>query len=267
MQKSQLVAAALVALAMAAPAARGEVQGQVSLKGANFAVADAVAYRTEDGIEVALLPVAFDRTAAAKDQKIDSFDVMRMGKAYITLRIGNDGSFNCIDYSPGQGGGSACNSDYATALALTTRTAERVAGTFRLKAGGDAADVKFDLKVESAVSRSGTALPANGGEPGRAVLAHFSAIEKNDFEALKVTARPGQRGHMESAEKSGEAKAMFKMMRDMSPQKVKVTGGTVDGDAAMVDFEGVSDGRRVSGVAECVRIGGKWYMKGSSTRQ
>lgn len=266
MQNSQVVAALLAALLLAAPAARGEVRGQVDLKGAKFSVADAVAYRTEDGIEVALLPVAFDRAAAAKDQKIDSFDLMRMGKGYVTLRIGNDGSFNCVDYSPGQGGGSACNSDYAKALTLTTRTAERVAGTFRLQAGGDAADVTFDLKVESTVARSGTALPADGGEPGRAVLAHFTAIEKNDFAALKATARPGQREAMEASEKSGEAKAMFKMMREMSPRKVKVTGGTVDGDAAMVDFEGLSDGKRVTGVAECERIGGKWYMKGSSTR-
>lgn len=43
---------------------------------------------------------------------------------------------------------------------------------------------------------------------------------------------------IEAAENSGEAKEMFKM-REMSPRRVRVTGGTVDGDAALVDFEGV----------------------------
>lgn len=72
---------------------------------------------------------------------------------------------------------------------------------------------------------------------------------------------------MAASEKAGEAKEMFKMMREMSPRKVKVTGGTVDGDDALVDFEGVEGGKPVKGVAECVRIAGKWYMSGTSTRQ
>ena len=79
--------------------------------------------------------------------------------------------------------------------------------------------------------------------------------------------KPEQLAMIEAAEKSGEAREMFKMMREMSPRKVKVTGGTVDGDDALIDFEGVEGGKPVKGVAECVRIAGKWYMTGSSSRQ
>ena len=57
------------------------------------------------------------------------------------------------------------------------------------------------------------------------------------------------------------------MLRAMSPRKVRVTGGTVDGDSAVVDFEGVEDGKSVKGTADAVRVAGKWYMTGSSTRQ
>jgi hypothetical protein len=266
MQKVQVVAA-VAAVLLGAATARADVKGRVSLKGASFAVADAVAYKTDEGIEVALLPAPFDRTAAAKDQQIDSFDVMRMGGAHVTLRIGANGSFSCIDYSTGQGGGSSCNGDYTEALRLTANTADRVAGAFRLKAGGDTADVTFDLKVESTAARAGTALPAGGGEPGRAVLAHFAAIEKNDFKALMATASPRRRAMMAETEKTGEAKEMFEMLRAMSPRKVKVLGGTLNGDQATVDFEGVEDGKTVKGVAECERVGGVWYMTGSSTRQ
>lgn len=256
----------LLALAAAAPAF-ADAKGKVALKGAAFTVADAVAYKTDDGIEVAFLPKPFDRKAAAKDQKIDEFDLMRAGGARVALKIDADGSFNCIDYSTGEGGGSSCNSDYTKALTLTTRTSDRVAGSFKLDANGDVADVTFDLKVESTVARGGAALPADGGEPGKAVLAHFAAIEKNDFKALKATAAPDRRAMMDEAEKAGEAKELFQMMRAMSPRKVKITGGTIDGDSAMVDFVGVADGTTVQGVADCVRIGGAWYMTGSSVRR
>lgn len=266
MQKAPMMLAAVAALTAATPAL-ADVKGKVALKEVSFTVADAVAYKTDDGIEVALLPAPFDRKAAAKDRKIDSFDVMRMGKGHITLRIEKDGSFSCIDYSAGNGGGSSCNSDYTKALKLTANTADRVAGAFRLKMPGSTADVTFDLKVESTVVPAGTPLPPDGGEPGKAVMAHFAAIEKNDFKALMATAQPEQAKMMAASEKAGEAKEMFKMMREMSPRKVKVTGGTIDGDDALVDFDAVADGKPVKGVAECVRIAGKWYMAGSSTRQ
>lgn len=267
MGKSTLVrVTVLVGGLLGATDVQADVKGRVSLKEATFTVADAVAYKTDDGIEVAFLPAALDRKAAAKDQKIDSFDVMRMGKGHVTLRIGSDGSFNCIDYSNGNGGGSSCNSDYTAALKLSARTADRVAGAFRLKANGSTADVTFDLKVESVLARAGTALPADGGDPGKAVLAHFAAIEKNDFKALMATAPPEQRKMMQASEKSGEAKEMFQMMRAMSPRKVRVTGGTVDGDEALVDFEGVEDGKPAKGVATVVRIGGLWYLQGTSNR-
>lgn len=257
-----LLGAAMTLLAAATVAA--DARGKVALRGATFTVADAVAYTTEDGIEVALLPAPLDRKAAARDLKLNSFDIMRTGKAYITLKIGKDGAFNCIDYSEGSGGGSSCNSDFSKGLKLTARTDARVAGSFRMKDGADSADVTFDLKVESALPRPGVALPPDGGEPGAAVLAHFVAIEKNDFKALKATAQPEQLKMMEAAEKSGEAKDLFKMMREMSPRKVKVLGGTVDGDSAIVDFEGVAEGKPMKGTAECVRIAGRWYMTGMS---
>lgn len=266
MQNGHKVLAGVALMAAVAAPAAADVKGKVAMNEVTFTVADAVAYKTSDGIEVAFLPAAFDRKAAAKDRKIDSFDVMRMGKGHITLRIGSDGSFSCVDFSAGNGGGSSCNSDYTKALKLTARTADHVAGTFRLKEPGNTADVTFDLKVESVAVPAGTPLPPDGGEPGKAVVAHFAAIEKNDFKALMATARPEQAKMMAESEKSGEAKEMFKMLRDMSPRKVKVTGGTIDGDDALVDFEGVEDGKPMKGVADCVRIAGKWYMTGTSNR-
>jgi len=266
MRKAMVGGLAFAAAVGTAPGLMAEVKGTLAIRGTSFTVADAVAYKADDGIEVAFLPAALDRKEAAKDRKIDTFDLMHGDGRYVALIVRADGSFNCINYSTGKGGGSACTSDYTAALTLTTRTADRVAGRFRLKGGDDTADVTFDLKVESTVAPPGTPLPPDGGEPGRAVLAHFAAIEKNDFKALKALAQPDQRAMMEAAEKAGEAKQMFEMMRAMSPRKVKLVGGTVDGNDAVVDFEAVEDGKAIKGYAEVVRVGGTWYMTGSSTR-
>lgn len=243
-----------------------DVKGRVRVKEAEFVVADAVAYKTADGVEVALLSKTFDRKAAAKDAKIDGFDVMRAGGPNVTLKIGADGSFSCVDWMSTAGGGSFCNGDLTKALKLTARTADRVAGTWKLDASGNTADVTFDLKVESAVALVGTPLPVGGGEPGKAALAHFAAIEKGDLAALKATAPPEIRARIQESEKSGEAKEMFEALRSMTPRRVRLLTGVVDGDEATIDFEGVLDGKPSKGTVDVVRIGGKWYVKGTTER-
>jgi hypothetical protein len=257
---------AVVTVSMAGPALGADAKGEVRLARASFTVADAVAYATDGGVEVALLSKPFDRNAAVTDQKIDSFDVMRTDGPSITLRIPADGPMNCIDFRTDSGGGSSCNSTYGEGLRITTRTPERIAGSFTLAGDGDRADVTFDLKVESTVTRTGTPLPAGGGEPGKVALAYFAAVEKGDLRALKAMARPEQRAEMEKAEKSGDAKDMLELLQALSPRKVRLVGGTLNGDQAFVDFEGESDGAPAKGVVELTRVAGTWYVKGTSTR-
>ena len=77
MRKMIAIGCVLAVSLVSAPALHADAKGTVALKRTAFTVADAVAYKTDDGIEVALLSAPFDRKSAAKDQKIDSFDVMR----------------------------------------------------------------------------------------------------------------------------------------------------------------------------------------------
>jgi hypothetical protein len=260
---SKTTVAALVAAIGTASPAWADAKGRVHIKNAEFTIADAVAYKTDSGVEVALLSAAFDRARAEQDGTIDDMDVFRNRGASVTLKIGRDGSFTCLDWKY-QGGGSTCNGDLGKALKLTANTADRIAGMFRLDASGDTADVTFDLKVESAVTRAGTTLPAGGGEPGKAALAHFAAIEKGDFAALKAMAPPDIRQQMEASEKSGQAKEMFELMREITPRRVRILGGVVDGDRATLDFEGVLDNQPAKGELTMVRVGGSWYVRGTT---
>ncbi len=239
--------------------------GQIQFHGSSFKVADALAYKTNDGVEVALLSSKLNRSEVAKDMKVDSFDVMRSDGSNLTLSISSEGEVNCLQFGGDGGGGSSCNSEFNSGLKITTRNAEKIAGTFNYKNAEDDINVSFDLAIESVAKRAGTALPANGGEPGKAALAHFGAIEKGDFNALKAGAHPDKRKMMEASEKSGEAKEMFEFMRKMMPTKVKILGGTVDGDNAMLDFEGMEGKSKVKGTVEVTREGAKWYVGSVNT--
>lgn len=50
-------------------------------------------------------------------------------------------------------------------------------------------------------------------------------------------------------------------------RKAAAKGGTVDGDSAIVDFDGVEDGKPIKGQTELVRVGDRWYVTGTSSRQ
>jgi hypothetical protein len=97
------------------------------------------------------------------------------------------------------------------------------------------------------------------------VLAHFGAIEKNDFKALQGHGPPERQAMMTEARSRAKPRDVQDAAR-LSPRKVRVVGGTVDGDSALVDYEGVEDGKPVKGTAEVMRVGGKWYFEGSSSR-
>lgn len=51
----------------------------------------------------------------------------------------------------------------------------------------------------------------------------------------------------------------------MSPKRVRILGGVLDGDEATLDFEGTMDGKPAKGMVDLVKIGGVWYVRGTSS--
>jgi hypothetical protein len=256
-----------------APAASsGSASGKVKVKGSSWDVADGIAYPAEGNtVEVALSSKPLDRKEFSKDGKLDSFDIMRhrmdTNAAAITLKIDGDGSMNCMDVLLESGGGTSCGSAQKESLKLTTNTAEEIAGSFVLRDGEDEVDVRFDLPVTREAKRAGSALPAGGGEPGKAVLANFAAMRSGDFEKVKAVAAPDKREEMDSAKMAeSDQKAMLEFMKAMAPSDVKILGGTVDGDSALVDYKGKRNGEPTKGTAELRRVDGQWYMVSDSSQ-
>lgn len=107
----------------------------------------------------------------------------------------------------------------------------------------------------------GQDLGAGGGEPGKALLAHFDAIRGGDVEKLRGEMHPDNHAQLDEMIKSGEVDMVIGMMQAFTPDEVTITGGTVDGDSAELQFTGKMDGEAAKGSATLGKAGDRWLVK------
>ena len=102
-------------------------------------------------------------------------------------------------------------------------------------------------------ARKSGKLPRGGGEPGKAYLAYFAALESGDVAKVKA---------LKLAEIEGwdddEIRMWIPRKRDQEVQKVKVTGGTIQGDKAVLDVTAEQIGQPAWGKVDMTRAGGVW---------
>lgn len=267
---------ALAALAGNALAADGG-SGEISLRKSAWTVADTVAFVEDGELRVAVSDVAFDRDAMRRDGKLNVFDVLRHSGQTVTLSIGKDGPSGCYDYYVRAGdtqySGSSCDGALDTAFSGLANDGTRAKGAVDWRKGDEKIVFSWDVTIltlgdagASDAAPAGTALPADGGEPGKAVLAHFAALQKGDWKAFKALAHPERQALMAESEKAGEHLEMFELLRSFAAQDVRITGGRVDAHTAHVDFTGSSDGQPVRGTAEVQKQDGRWYFAGSELK-
>lgn len=262
-----LSAIPLALCAATAAAAEPPASGTFAIDGETYAIVDAIAYPDGEDIAVVVSNRAFDRGALAKDGKLDDFDVMRHtgdGVAAFTVEIGADGSLSGYSISSGSGGGGGYSSDMAEGFQLAKREPGHVAGSLRYAGEDRAADLRFDLPVQATIARAGTPLPAGGGEIGKALLEHFAAMASGDKAKLLAMTPPERRAQQKAMMDEPDAAAMIAFLAAMAPQQVEVTGGSVDGDSAVLEFSGVRDGAPLKGTVDGMRIDGRWYFNNVS---
>ena len=126
-------------------------------------------------------------------------------------------------------------------------------------------------------AKRGKRLPADGGAPGRAVLAYCQLfeIEKDASSYFKRLQRRGQLpSKAEVAARSAQANepltvqqiverdwALRRESLRASPQRCKVQGGAIDGATAHVVFDADVNGKRQRGTATLVQSAGKWRVR------
>jgi len=128
-------------------------------------------------------------------------------------------------------------------------------------------DVSFATPVEVTVApkemtvdaSSGTKLPANGGEPGKAYSAFDKASRAGDLASMKKYAsKTGPLPEMDAE----ELKQMLEIMKALRPVKVKITGGFASTDHASlsVEAENPFDKKKRNGTIEMAREDGAWKI-------
>lgn len=244
------LAAGLAAPAFAKPGASGSVDG--------WAVADALAVVDDAETSVLVSDRPFDRARIAGDRRFDILDSAaheETGGRILRIQIDAEGQLSSL----GMGGSSSYSSDMGQALALTTNTADRLAGRFVY----GATQLEFDLPVwrNGAIPRVGTALPADGGEPGAALRAFFAAIASGDFDAFVALSPPAWRESMQASKAKGEAQLEIDAVAGELPAEPTITGGHGEAQRAWVDLSGHREGRPVKAVATLERDADGWYVR------
>ena len=270
-----LTLSALLAVSAGPAFAKSGASGTITIDGKSWPVADAVATLNGENLEVVFGQKTFDRASWAEDGEFGTFDLWEFkdnearDAQSLTIDIDEeDGSYAGHSIKTGSGGGGGFNSDYDNSVSLSARDAQHVAGTIKLTGDDLAADVSFDLPIIKfgPLARAGTPLPAGGGDPGKALKAMIDATHAGKLDEMIALSHPERRRGIEEAKAAGEADEMLKMAQAFTPKISKITGGTVDGDTAWVEFDGQEDGSAVKGTATLTRAEGKWFVKGISTK-
>jgi hypothetical protein len=146
---------------------------------------------------------------------------------------------------------------------LSANTPTRIEGSHVLSEPEDFFDktYEFDLKFAIDVTNadfSGDALPAGGGDAGKAWLGYVEAVKKGDLDYLR--AQLGEAAEwMLPKDNEESSKSYVEGLRYGLPASATVTGGWLQGDRAILKVDGKDgDGNAQRGVVLMVRDGDRW---------
>jgi hypothetical protein len=276
---SLIVAGATVALsttAFAANTASGSVNvqkvGTISPKfSAGYLVRDQRNARTTQ-TEILLAEVTVD--PAEMEKALDphmiaiNLDALK-DRNYILLFVRADGSV-VMNATFSKGMTQFLNDTTGGLKAeFTARTATRIEGHVFSPAplkSMDGTTYTVDLRfgVDVATPAAGTALPAGGGEPGKALATFLAAAQKKNWATIKAGASPEalkmfDKSYNSPAENAESAADLLKAWIPL--QKMTITGGQLRGNVAVLDVEGeLFPGQLGLSVVQMVKTGAVWQF-------
>jgi hypothetical protein len=264
-----------IAVLLSPNQAGAAASGTVSFQSKSWKVADAVAATSVLGYELTFSPIAWDRVAWAEDGKFDSF--MDVGKflgdaqqVVLKLDLNDDKSYRKHAMTQAFGPSTGKSDAGAKGLTVQRMTDTQIMGRFVYADADYKIDVQFDLPIlarDAPLQLPGKALAADGGEPGKALLATFAALSSGDLQQMLAVSPPEKRAQLQEAAKNPKFATQLALMRTMQPTAVKISGGKVFEDRAWVEFTGKRSGKSVRGTASLTRVDGKWLMTKLSTRE
>ena len=261
-------------LALAAGLAHAGGSGTLYQEGKAIALNNAYAYRGPDPFDktktittvvFADKPIDAKAADAASDRGEAIDDQLRHAQAMsLDLNLEGDGSVQNINiHGPGYSGSQSGSGWYT--LKLVHNDAKRVEGTFKSndeedKKTGRFYDLKFAFDLAGAPDL-GAALPADGGEPGKAYRAYLAALKKGDVDALAKTMTHDRSAELLAHKNDPDFKMMFAFIQSSAMKDPKIVKGNSKGDTATLELSGKDgDGNNATSVATMQKEGGTWRL-------
>jgi hypothetical protein len=152
---------------------------------------------------------------------------------------------------------------------FTVRTPTRIEGhvfsSAPLKSmDGTTYTVDLRFTVDIAATPGGTALPAGGGDPGKALTAFLASSQKKNWTAIKAGLSPEalktfDKNYNSQAENAESAADLLKAWIPL--QKMTITGGQLRGTIAVLDVEGeLFPGQLGLSLVQMVKTGAVWQF-------
>jgi hypothetical protein len=265
--------AATLALAAAAHAAGGAT-GTFSNQGVAVKIVDAYAYPRKASMgddEVLALRLStkpIDR--APLDAALDPealLEAQLEGVPGITLEFGKDGAWQGASYYLASGNGCGWCSDGRAAAASQVRVeggalrgTMAVAPASYMDGKGPTINLKLDVRLPPAPAT--TALPAGGGDPGKALLGCVGAVQKKDPAAFKQHCAEEDVAKLANAEQGGSLDGFWEYgfygKNALKLKTAAVSGGRATADQAELLVEGKGDDGKYKGKVYLRKVGGAW---------
>ena len=125
---------------------------------------------------------------------------------------------------------------------------------------------EFSLTFAAAPqAETGTPLPADGGEPGKAYLAHFELMGSGDWDKIS---KEIPKDELEDIKQMGLSdEEVLEFLTLFKPSEVEIVGGTLDGDMAYLEVKMVMDGQPGTGTITMEKQDGKWVLVSETWEQ
>lgn len=267
----------LCAVAHAADRASGSVVVQ---KQGTIAVSHAIAYTVRDqrnahttATEILLSDVVVDpkpiRAALSPHMEAINVDPLK-DRNYVLLWVRPDGSVSMNATFSKTMTQFVDDTGSGLKVTWTTNSASRVEGRLFTATpvktmDGTSYTVDLTFGVDLPALEAGTTLPAGGGDPGKALLALLAAANRKDWAGIRAGSGPSA---LQSFDKSynspaeNAADAADQLNAWLPVQKMKITGGQVRGNVAILDVEGeMFPGMMSLSLARMVKSGNAWLFE------
>ena len=268
-----LLAAAARVAAGAEPPAPGTASGTFDDHKVELKIASAYAFRdrsagTDDSrvIQVAVsnskfapgaLDDYYDRRQAINTLFADA------DSRVVYFELDDAGRYHGLSYYFGPGDG--CGYCFDSSVKSTVKAVDgRLQGELSYKGSDRRFEIRLDVPIPP--KEWGDSLPKDGGEPGKAYLAYHRALERRDKKELYALLDSEEKKRWEKYNAEGKVDEWldFRWKEEHTElTSVRITGGYVNGDRAVVLF----DGRNgyvdaLHGEAQLRREGGAWLVGG-----